>query len=456
MSQSLRWPGPGKSWAACLLFPVAAVVVLHALPDGGRADGGQAQRNVLLLDGSWSVEEGVAPEAIPATYSRTVAVPGLTNQARPVFPDVEQYETHEYVYTMRRYGVLPPSEKCDGLGRTRQTRNYFWYARTFPAPARRDHATLVVNKAQFGTAVWLNGKKVGEHLGCFTAGRFDVTTALNWSGDNRLVIRIGAHPGAMPDWAFWGSDGEKGPWTPGIYDRVELLLVDNPVIESVQVAPRIAAGEVLVQTRIRNHADARTVDLIQQVTTWRDGHVIGHPVRQQVRLAAGEETTVTQSVEVPHAVLWEPDNPFLYLLETSTGGNARSTRFGMREFHFDPATRQAILNGNVCYLRGSSLTLHRFFGDPKCGGLPWDEAWVRKFLVEIPHRMHWNAFRLCIGPPPQQWLDIADEAGLLLQYEFPIWSDREPLRHKLWKEDEIERQLGDFMRESWNHPSVVI
>ena len=198
------------------------------------------------------------------------------------------------------------------------------------------------------------------------------------------------------------------------------------------------------------------MDLFQQVKTWKDGHVVGHPLHQQFRLAAGEERTVTQSVPVPNAVLWEPDNPFLYLLETSTGGDARRTRFGMREFHFDPATRQAVLNGKVCYLRGSSLTLHRFFGDPKCGGLPWDEAWVRKFLVDVPRRMHWNAFRLCIGPPPQQWLDIADEAGLLLQYEFPIWSDREPMRHKLWNEAEIERQLHDFMSESWNHPSVVI
>ena len=392
----------------------------------------------------------------PAAFSRTVSVPGLTNQARPVFPDVNNYYKYKYIYTMKRCGVLPASEKCDELGRTRQTRNYFWYTRRFSAPVRRDHATLVVNKAQFGTAVWLNGKKVGEHLGCFTAGRFDVTNALNWGGDNRLVIRIGAHPGVMPDWAFWGSDGEKGPWTPGIYDRVALHLADNPVIESVQVAPRISSGEVLVQTRIRNYSETRTVDLIQQLMTWKDGRAVGPPVRQQVRLVDGQETTVTQSAPVPNVVLWDLDNPFLYLLETSTGRDVRSTRFGMREFHFDPTTRQAVLNGKVCFLRGSSLTLHRFFGDPKCGGLPWDEAWVRKFLVEIPHRMHWNAFRLCIGPPTAQWLDIADEAGLLLQYEFPIWSDREPMRHKLWKEDEIIRQLSDFIRDSWNHPSVVL
>ena len=431
-------------------------MILLMSPVVARADGRLAGRSVVRLDGAWSVEEGVAPDAVPASFGHTVAVPGLTNQAHPVFPDVDQYETHEYVYTMKRYGVLPPSETLAGLGRTHQTRNYFWYSRTFGPQPRRDHATLVVHKAQFGTAVWLNGKKVGEHLGCFTAGRFDVTTALNWGGENRLVIRIGAHPGALPDQAFWGSDGEKGPWTPGIYDRVELLLADNPEVESVQVAPRIATGEVVVQTRIRNHADARTIDLVQQIKTWKDGKAIGKPVHQQVQLAAGEEKTVTGSVPVPDAVLWEPDNPFLYVLETASGGDSCDTRFGMRELRFDPTTRMAMLNGKVYPLRGASLTLHRFFGDPKCGGLPWDEAWVRRLLVEIPRHMHWNAFRFCIGPVPQQWLDIADEAGLLIQYEFPIWSDREPMRHKLWREDDIVRQLREFMSDSWNHPCVVI
>jgi hypothetical protein len=161
-------------------------------------------------------------------------------------------------------------------------------------------------------------------------------------------------------------------------------------------------------------------------------------------------------VKVPEATLWSPENPFLYVLETRTEGDQCATRFGMRELRFDPATGRAMLNGKVRYLRGASLTLHRFFGDPQCSGLPWDEAWVRKLLVDIPRRMHWNAFRFCIGPVPRQWLDIADEAGLLLQYEFPIWSDREPLRHKIWKEEDIEQQLREFLRDSWNHPSVVI
>ncbi len=153
-----------------------------------------AQRTTLSLDGTWSVAEGIQPEEIPPRFDHQVAVPGLTNQARPAFPDVDRYETHEFIFTMKNNAVLPKSEKCEALGRTPQKRNYFWYERTFTAPARRDSAVLVVNKAQFGTAVWLNGQNLGEHLGCFTAGRFDATAAMNWSGENRLLIRIGAHP----------------------------------------------------------------------------------------------------------------------------------------------------------------------------------------------------------------------------------------------------------------------
>ena len=49
----------------------------------------------------------------------------------------------------------------------------------FRAPAKREVAILKVNKAQFGTAVWLNGKEIGEHLGCFTAGYFNLTGAID-------------------------------------------------------------------------------------------------------------------------------------------------------------------------------------------------------------------------------------------------------------------------------------
>ena len=93
-----------------------------------------ADRLVVPLDGTWSVEESVGAEEVPAAFDHRVAVPGLTNLAQPPFPDVDHYETHEFVWTMKRYDVLPATASCEGLGQTRQKRNFFWYERTFRAP----------------------------------------------------------------------------------------------------------------------------------------------------------------------------------------------------------------------------------------------------------------------------------------------------------------------------------
>ena len=99
---------------------------------------------VMPLDGMWSVADGVGADAIPASFDHVVAVPGLTDQAKPHFADVDQYETYEYVQNRKEYGTFPPNEECPKSGRTRQTRKYFWYERTFNVPAKRDSAVLVV------------------------------------------------------------------------------------------------------------------------------------------------------------------------------------------------------------------------------------------------------------------------------------------------------------------------
>ena len=125
-----------------------------------------AQRTTVSLDGTWSVADGVAPNAVPATFSHTAPVPGLAHSATPAFPKVDQYQTHEWGWTVTaRDHILPPEMKVDGLGRNLQSRNYFWYKRTFRVPERKQRARLIINKAQFGTAVWLNGKQIGEHMG---------------------------------------------------------------------------------------------------------------------------------------------------------------------------------------------------------------------------------------------------------------------------------------------------
>ena len=59
------------------------------------------------------------------------------------------------------------------------------------------------------------------------------------------------------------------------------------------------------------------------------------------------------------------------------------TRFGMREFRFDPATGRAMLNGKPYFMRGSNFTLYRFFEDAECRNLPWRQDWVRRLHQRV-------------------------------------------------------------------------
>ena len=440
-----------------MTLPILLTTLLFLAPALCRAAG----REVLSLDGPWQIEEGKAADQIPADFTHTVPVPGLVNLSRPEFKDVDKFISRENMVNKIRAKLAPEDWlQAHWKGKVDQDRDWFWYRKTFRAPAQRAVAMLRIGKAQFGTAVWLNGQKLGEYSGCFTASYVDLGKAIKWGEENTLVIRIGAHPAVLPDTYPTGSDFEKIKWTPGIYDSVNIFFSDNPAIETIQVAPRIATGEIVVQTRVKNRsAAAVNASLQHTVKTWKPAQPVATGAPEAISLQPGEEKLLTQTIKIPDAHLWSPEDPFLYVVESSTGGDSLTTRFGMREFRFDAATKRAYLNGKVYYLRGSNITLHRFFEDPLCKDLPWNDAWVRGLLGDLPKKMHWNYFRFCIGPVPDRWLDICDEVGLLIQNEFFVWTGG-PGWYKGYSRahdaDEMIRQYKDWMRDNWNHPSVAV
>ncbi len=130
------------------------------------------QRAVVSLNGQWEVEESVAADAMPKAYGHTAPVPGLTHSAAPAFPDVDQYQSRQLLSNLVLQGRFPKAEYDklgDARGISHQTRNYFWYRKSFQAPGENAVALLKVNKAQFSTVLYLNGIRIGEHDPCFTS-----------------------------------------------------------------------------------------------------------------------------------------------------------------------------------------------------------------------------------------------------------------------------------------------
>jgi beta-galactosidase len=135
-----------------------------------------AQRYVISLNGIWDVEESIDPNDIPRVFTHSGPVPGLANLCKPAFQNVDAFDGIDYLnnsWVKNNIKNIPTDTIKTGI--SRQDRNYFWYRTTFKLPEKRELIILKINKAQFGTGVWVNGKWAGEHLGCFTAGFFDIS-----------------------------------------------------------------------------------------------------------------------------------------------------------------------------------------------------------------------------------------------------------------------------------------
>ena len=315
-------------------------------------------------------------------------------------------------------------------------------------------ARLKLHKACYGIAVFLNGEFLGEHLPCFTPVVFDLSKHLRGGGQtNELAVRVGGYrnlvPPTMPD----GRDGERNSYIPGIYDSVELILSGTPHIVRVQAVPELATKTVHVVATLGNAGEAVSTPVTCRVYEAASGRLVGSAEAGAVAMATGEDKSVEVRVPIEGCRLWSPEDPFLYRVEIATSGDTLSTRFGMRSFTFDAKTKRAMLNGKPYFLRGTNVCIFRFFEDSARGDRPWQKDWVRR-LHELFRGMNWNAARYCIGFPPDFWYDIADETGMLIQDEFPIWYGFEMPRQLT--SDELIREYTEWMQERWNHPCVVL
>lgn len=425
------------------------------------------KRKVIDLNGVWSVGESKERSTKPQEYPYSVQVPALLNSATPAIPMVGQFDSRELmlenqVMSSLYGGAITPrvNEKAltAPIGVTEQPRDYFWYTRTFTAPEAHEFAELLVSKAQFGSEVWVNGVKVGGTERCFTSARYDISDVIHWDAENEITIRVGAHPAVLPEEHVCNTCFEKQEWMPGIWDDVEIKCFNGVQIKSVQVAPKIDPKEILVETTLVNNTGKECEVTARQKVSNKDGSMRLGEDSMTVKVADGETKTVRCTIALPEAELWCPENPALYYLTTDIGGDTEITRFGVREFRFDTPTKAAYLNGKQIFLRGANTELARFLEDPQCGTLPWDEAWLRKLLGENTKKMHWNMLKFCVSPTPKRWFDIADEVGLMVLYEYPVWTLSPEMfggYTRKYNLDDLTEDMQIWLGDIWNHPCVM-
>jgi beta-glucuronidase len=308
-----------------------------------------------------------------------------------------------------------------------------WYRRRFDysptAPGGR--LFLYFGAANYQADVYLNGKKLGRHIGGFTPFEFEVTGMVKASG-NSLVVRVDnqRHPEAVPtintDWWNYG----------GLTRDVRLIETASTFIRSYRVQLKKGSQDTIEAS-------------VQLDGPQLHQHVVFKVPEANLRAVAETDETGAARVEflVPKLGLWSPEHPNLYRVTMDAATDQVSDSIGFRTI--EVRGTDILLNGKPVFLRG--ISLHE--ENPLRGARAYSEKDAR-LLLGWAKELNCNFVRLAHYPHNEHMARIADELGLMLWEEIPVywtiqWENPETLKN-------AEAQLTDLIVRDRNRASVIV
>jgi beta-galactosidase len=298
--------------------------------------------------------------------------------------------------------------------------------------------------AMAAATVFVNGKRVGEHLGGYTPFSFELTAGLNPDGENVLAVVVDSHRrGDVPP---FGGSVDYDTFG-GLHRTAWLRAVPQAFIENVFAKPLDALTEARrLETKvfIEGPSEAgRTVEV-----TLLDGAKTLATARAT---AAPGETEVSVTLSGLGGVeLWDVDHPRLYavrarLLDGDAVLHEYITRVGFREARF--REDGFFLNGRRLPLFGLNRhELHPYVG----GAMP--NRVHRQDAEILRHTLNCNVVRTSHYVQSPAFLDACDEVGLLVWDEIPGWQHVGDEAWRARSTDDAERMI----RRDWNHPAVIL
>jgi len=177
----------------------------------------------------------------------------------------------------------------------------------------------------------------------------------------------------------------------------------------------------------------------------------------QVRIAIAElnvhqtiklnNNTLAEFTFAAEPELWSPQNPKLYDVEFIYGGEAIRDRIGFRTVETEG--RNILLNGEQVFLRGISIHEEA----PTREGRAWTEEDARKTLGWAKE-LGCNFVRLAHYPHNEAMLKTADEMGLLVWAEIPVyWTVQFEDPHVYAK---AEQQVEEMISRDKNRASIIL
>lgn len=397
-----------------------------------------AQQKTMDLSGTWRFQTdpmgfGQTPgsELYQAKLTESILLPGTTDEGGK--------------------GILTTARYVDRLTRKFEYCGPAWYQREVVIPNEWKDKEIILNleRCHWETAVFVDGKPAGTEESLSTPNRFVLTRQLT-PGTHNLTISVDnrlKYP--MDQWNHGTTEYTQTNWN-GIIGKLELIACEKTHIRTLKVYPDIQKQSVRFDITMSNTTEQAVSSQLQLTVREKGGKIVGEQTLP-VQLEKGNNQLTQEFVIGKNMKLWNEFAPNLYEVQaTLTADNrvdTKSSPFGMRQV--EQGKHHIRVNGRDVHLRGAlDCCVFPLTGYPSTDV----EEWKKIFVTVKEYGM--NHIRFHSWCPPQAAFYAADEVGIYLQAELPMWIKdvgKYPARR-----DFFEKEMYAILEEYGNHPSFLL
>lgn len=329
------------------------------------------------------------------------------------------------------------------------------YEKTFNLPSGFDAGRILLH---FGAVdqiatVWINGKKIGEHIGGYLPFYFDITDAINANEENVLKVEV---KDSLDTDLPYGKQTKKsgGMWyTPvsGIWQTVWLEKVPEKYIESVKVDVGLDKVKIFVEGN-------EAVTEFKVNVKLPDGNILSRKID-------GFEGIV----DIENPVNWTPENPYLYEMTVEAFDDVVETYFALRTISVAEinGVNRVCLNDKPIFFHG--VLDQGYFYD----GIftPQDAKEYDKDIMRMKE-LGINMLRKHIKIEPEYFYYACDKLGMLVMQdmvntgEYSFVKDTALPTIGFKKKNDVKKKVTKAMEnfvvhtketleKLYNHPSIV-
>ncbi len=380
-------------------------------------------------------------------------------------------ETDHYDGTI----IVPfsPETMLSGVQKMVMPEDYLHYRKVFVLPEgfKKERVLLHFGAVDQECDVFLNGKKLGSHVGGYLAFYFDITEYLV-EGENVLTLCVKDYTEKAPHARGKQKLVRKGGmsslfYTPqsGIWKTVWLESVADEFVERLKITPMFDVAAVKVEVLTVGEADNEAF-----ISIYDGSNLVAE-------MATVEKSAV---ISLPGFTPWTPENPHLYDVKITYGKDEVCSYFGMRKFSTGKDKNGLLrffMNNKPFFFNG---VLDQGYWPESLLTAPTEDA-LKYDIIKLKE-LGYNTIRKHIKVEPDRFYYLCDKLGMVVWQDMPNGGGEYNLLHVMYmtnvlscygriikdnhyglfaRKDEAGRKqyyedLKGMVEQLYNYPSIAV